>query len=761
MSSNIILPNDNNRNKIIKPGDLLFPTIDMNQIQQGPDITEKDMGNAGFKDPRAVNDLKYIIKDILSGDPKAAKRPEYTSLGYEQMKTAIKWLEQQGLDDATLQLLLEKPYLLTFKDKPPTPEEFLTSKYIGAQAESVWWPVKKNFLQFFDPLKPYRTAVLNPSIGSGKSTFTMLALLYVACHFALMRDPWKFFGKSRTTVFIIALCAVTQGKAKEIYNEPLRQLIESASFWHWCRTHQEMLNEEKHLQESDTIEYIPWTTACDGVFQTGNGLNWKTASGDGNIIGLNILVGAMTEINFFLEAGKGWTPDKVYRFFSKLKERISNRFQSNYYARFILDSSPSSLDDPIQNWMTYDAPENPSNYIWRGSRWNLYPEEFPSFCDVENLHTLDQKVTEHHNYDVAFRLYKGGSGKPPIVCETESEASQFDNADLIWCPKEQVTKNGTASFLGKAKENPLDFLKDWCGEPSGTPDRLFYRDDWIEDCFDNGLKNLYGSIVALADEQPEHLIWNQIQNQFFYKVMNRYYFYYEPNVPRVVSVDQSKSRDCTCISMSHVEKDPNRIDEHTRLPMTIYVTDFTIVLVPKGGHINLDAIKFFIYDLKNLGGINLRHVSFDGWQSDPARQFLSRAGINVDYVSVDKLPEPYYTFYDLVTHGRWVCGKNIFVKNNMKSLHEVRRKQTGTIKIDHFEGDLDYEWEKGNWQSNIVTGYNAKDTTDAITGNIWLMNLYNNEFIPQKFFYKDAQLERTVDNIEKKNAQLLSSMNLI
>lgn len=762
MSSNIILPNDeNNGNKIIKPGSLLFPTIDINQIQQNPNITENDMGNAGFKDPRAVNDLKYIIKDILSGDPKAAKRPEYTSLGYEQMKLAIKWLEQQGLDEATLQLLLEKPYLLTFKDKPPTPEEFLTSKYIGAQAESVWWPVKKNFLQFFDPLKPYRTAVLNPSIGSGKSTFTMLALLYIACHFALMRDPWKFFGKSRTTVFIIALCAVTQGKAKEIYNEPLRQLIESASFWHWCRTHQEMLNEEKHLQESDTIEYVPWTTACDGVFQTGNGLNWKTASGDGNIIGLNILVGAMTEINFFLEAGKGWTPDKVYRFFSKLKERISNRFQSNYYARFILDSSPSSLDDPIQNWMTYDAPENPSNYIWRGSRWNLYPEEFPSFCDVENLHTLDQKVTEHYNYDVAFRLYKGGSGKPPIVCESESEASQFDNADLIWCPKEQVTKNGTASFLGKAKENPLDFLKDWCGEPSGTPDRLFYRDDWIEDCFDNGLKNLYGSIVALADEQPEHLIWNQIQNQFFYKVMNRYYFYYEPNAPRVVSVDQSKSRDCTCVSMSHIEKDPNRIDEHTRLPMTIYVTDFTIVLVPKGGHINLDAIKFFIYDLKNLGGINLRHVSFDGWQSDPARQFLARAGINVDYVSVDKLPEPYYTFYDLVTHGRWACGKNIFVKNNMKSLHETRRKQTGTIKIDHFEGDLDYEWEKGNWQSNVATGYNAKDTTDAITGNIWLMNLYNNEFIPQKFFYKDAQLERTVDNIEKKNAQLLSSMNLI
>ena len=38
---------------------------------------------------------------------------------------------------------------------------------------------------------------------------------------------------------------------------------------------------------------------------------------------------------------------------------------------------------------------------------------------------------------------------------------------------------------------------------------------------------------------------------------------------------------------------------------------------------------------------------------------------------------------------------------------------------------------------------------------------YSNEFIPQKFFYKDAQLERTVVGIEKKNKDLLNSMNLV
>jgi hypothetical protein len=39
---------------------------------------------------------------------------------------------------------------------------------------------------------------------------------------------------------------------------------------------------------------------------------------------------------------------------------------------------------------------------------------------------------------------------------------------------------------------------------------MFYNNEWIENCFNNGLKNIYGSITALAQDEPEHLIWNQI-----------------------------------------------------------------------------------------------------------------------------------------------------------------------------------------------------------------------------------------------------------
>lgn len=732
-------------------------TLDINTLDTLPD--NPDLLRKTFQDERTLKNLKYIIKDLLQGDNSLALREEYAYLNFTQLQTAIKWLLENDFDESFKNELIINPYRLTFKDKPPTPEEFLTSKYIGSMSDSVWWPVRKSFMSYFDPFEPFRTAVLNPSIGSGKSTFTIISLLYIAAHFALMRNPWKFFDKAQTTVFVFALCAVTQSKASEIYTEPIRQLIESSSYWKFCRTHQDMLKEDKFLQESETVEYIPWTMAApSSVLRTGNGLNWKQISNAGSLLGMNILMGAMTEITFFLESGKGWTPEKLLQFFTKLRQRISNRFQNNYYARFVLDSSPSNLDDPIQNWMTHDAPKNKENFIWTGSRWKLYPLEFPEFCEVENPNTFQEEVKEIHNFDVGFKLYKGGSGKPPVVCENEGEAASFENSDLVWCPIKQVTQTGTVSFLDKAKENPIEFMKDFAGIPAGQADRIFYQGDWIENCFDNGLRNIYGSLTALSHEEPEHLIWNQIHPYFFNKVLDQWYYYYEPSLPRVISVDQSKSKDATCIAMSHIERDPERIDPHTGQSLIVYVTDFTIVLIPKGGMINFDAIKFFIWDLKRLGGLNIKHVSFDNYQSEPTKQFLKRVGFTVDYISVDANNDPYYSYIDLVIHNRWFCGKNIFVKNNMKSLYQARRKGTNTPKIEHFPGDLNHDWESGDWFT-CQAGVNAKDTTDAISGNIQLINTYIQDFVPSKIWNPHASYERTYESLKEKSDDLLKKMN--
>jgi hypothetical protein len=712
-----------------------------------------------FKDEKTLHNLKFIIKDILSGDNSVAKREEYAYLNFKQIQAALNWLLQNDFDDDLKTLLLTDPWRLTFKNKPPTPEEFLSSKYIGATADFIWKPVRKTFTEFLDPLKPYRAAILNPSIGSGKSFLVILILLYISCHFALMRDPRKFFNFPSTSVFCIALCAVTISKASEIYTEPVQQLLESAEFWYQCRTRQEMLQEDKKLQENDEVEYIAWTTSAKtSVISTSGNLNWKQISSANSLLGMQILVGVMTEITFFLESGKGWTNDRILTFSSRLRQRIKNRFANNYYARFALDSSPSTLEDSVQQYMTYEAPKNPENYIWKGSRWNIYPWEFPN--NIEYDEKEDKIISETYNYDNAFKLFTGGNGSPPKVITNEEEEIPLKDENLIWCPKMHYKAQGMENYLIDAQNDTLEFMKNIAGIPAGQADRLFYQGEWIENCFNNGLRNVYGSIVALANEEPEHLIWNQICSTFFYKILDKWYYYYDPGIPRVISVDQSKSKDCTCIAMSHLERDANRIDEHTGQAVVVYVTDFTIVLVPKGGLINLDAIKFFIWDLRRIGGLNIRHVSFDGYQSEPTKQFLKRLNFTVDYVSVDANNDPYFTFYDLVIHNRWACGKNIFVKNNMKSLYQARRKNTGSMKIEHFPGDLNYAWEMGDWTS-CGAGYHAKDCTDAIAGNIQLLGVYSQEFIPYKVWNPQEVYEMDYDSIQKKNLNYVNTNKMM
>lgn len=143
-------------NNIINPFD---PTVA---------CTPEELAAAGFKDPHVVAELHDIIKDILQGDPDAKKTEEFKYLNFAQIETFLRWLYQMN-DPNLNQLILTNPWMLVYKDKPPTPEEFLSHKYIGSMADSLYIPIKKTFIEFFDPLSPTRTLILNSCIGSGKA----------------------------------------------------------------------------------------------------------------------------------------------------------------------------------------------------------------------------------------------------------------------------------------------------------------------------------------------------------------------------------------------------------------------------------------------------------------------------------------------------------------------------------------------------------------------------------------------------------------
>lgn len=722
--------------------------------------------------PNELGELKYILEDILAGDSSQFDNEIIKNLNIDNIMAAIEWLAREdNLSETFKDNLLADGWRLNFKTKPPTPAEFLTEKYIGNQAESTYDWARDVFIDFMDPLKPYRTLVLAQHIGSGKSTLSTLIQLFISTHYAMMWHPWKYFNLAPSSVFTQCMGAWNQKKASELLVEPFIQILEQSPYFKRVRSHTDLVD----AAGEDLVNCLHWTTSSPtSVLQLQNNVNYKIISSPGSILGQNIISAVISEMTMFTE--NGWTNEQVFKFFTKLRKRIDSRMKGNYYGRMIIDSQPNTLESVIDDWIWNEAPKNSENYIVSGARWKFFPQEFPyawkqnreswkSTADGSMSVTkdaikkaLDQDcMKKDFNKKQTFPIFKGTNGQPPKVVESESELTMYEPRDIIWAPTTQVTSNGNKSMLDAALESPIEFLRDQCGIPSGTPDRIFYNKQTVDDCFENNLRNMFGHITAPAEEEPEHLIWNQIKDKFFNKIIDKYYFYYEPGVPRVVSVDQSYAGDVTSIAMTHVERDSERRDDVTGEPVKVFVTDFIITIIPKGGIINLDAIKCFIWDLVSLGNIKIKHVSYDGFQSQPSIQFLKRKGIEVDYISVDKTNEPYLNFIDYVQHKRWFAGKCIYMKNNMLSLHFEKRKQgKGTTKVDHFSGEI-YTDGNGDWNTDM-RGTNAKDAADAVTGTIELINRYENEFVPYIVWKPMALNDRSYETMKIKQDEFMEKM---
>lgn len=119
--------------------------------------------------PRILTEMNYILRDLLAGDNDTLNRPEFRGLNVAQIKAALDFiLTDQNLSPLQKSDLLANSWRVNYRDKPPSPEEFLTEKYLGPVAGTIFPHIKNTFIEYLDPTKPYRTCVLYPHIGWGK-----------------------------------------------------------------------------------------------------------------------------------------------------------------------------------------------------------------------------------------------------------------------------------------------------------------------------------------------------------------------------------------------------------------------------------------------------------------------------------------------------------------------------------------------------------------------------------------------------------------
>jgi len=577
------------------------------------------------------------------------------------------------------------------------------------------------------------------------NSYTAILLnLYINAHMSMMRAPWRFFGQSPATIYTTVYCATSLKKSSELLLEPMLNMLESSPFFEKVHTKEGMAQRERDFTRMNNIDRIFWTTAVPtSEIQFSNGANVKLISSPNGLLGQTIVCGTMTELSFFYDAG--WSNEKIFKFFSKLRGRIESRMKGNYFGRFILDSSPNTMESVIDDWIVNEAPKNPTNYIVKGSRWRWVPSDFaPNTFDEAGNVRLDK----------SFPVFIGGKGRPPTIIEPETR-HLYDITDIIDVPDTLIG----GSMRGIFEENLFEALKDQAGIPAGSSDKIFYETAKIEKVFDPRLKSVYTHIVASSKDSPEGIIWNQIKDLFFVKYVNSYQFWYKPHIPRVFAIDQSITGDVTAIVIAHVEREkraPTSLNAASQYS-TVYIIDLIVPITPKGGRINLDAIRYFIEDLRDKGGMNLIKGSFDQFQSEATMQYLIRRGFEIEKLSVDKEMDAYLNFVSIIESGRLRAGRSLHLKNNLKSLQIVRRKdsegkRTGSQKVDHVNGELVLD---GNitWETSLI-GTNAKDVADAACACCELLRKH--DVLPYEEWEPDLIKEPNREDAQKTVQALLA-----
>jgi hypothetical protein len=533
-----------------------------------------------------------------------------------------------------------------------------------------------------------------------------------------MRNPKKYFDMSQSGAIAMGIASFTLAKTRQLLLKPFLNILINSPKYRRTKYEEKIIPFQDDEKRSGSNKIV-WSSAStmSSLLQFNNDIHLIGVSQAENLLGLNLLTGTLSELSFFVK--KGISFDAVNELISEVRGRVFNRFGSNYYARCLFDSSPYSMEISSLDKFLFsgEAEKDKANLVIRDIRhWDLFPTElkYPKWSKTKET----------------FCIYAGGMGSPSKIINKELEKDNYHPNDIIDVP---------IDLYELYLQDDIKVLRDFAGRPSSSEMSLISNFQFIENMFDDNLLNIIDSISVPANLMPEKLIWNKVKDIFFIKLYNKYDFYRNSKEFRFLSVDQSIIDDTTGITMLHLE-----INNKAEI---VVVIDFTIAIVPTKERINLDAIIEFIFDLRDEGNVYFDTISFDRFQSENGIQKLKRGGFNVVFQSADVTKAPYYTLISYIKNNRVKSGRNIFLKNNLKSLKEVELKSK--TKIEHTIGKSETVYYN-NWETSLC-GINNKDISDSLASAFYLAT-NNYKSIPSSIYKESTIKDNTsdLDNFLKK-----------
>ena len=501
------------------------------------------------------------------------------------------------------------------------------------------------------------------------------------------RNPKQYLKLGESTRLTDATISFTKSSAYDLVIKGLDSLLQTSPKCQKLHYERDMTNPE--YTESGKILFCN-TSKGNSILRVGD-IFYDCISEPIQLVGRNLISVSATELSFLKEV---MPEEKVMKLVDEMFSRVHNRFgYNNPNVSLIVDSSPNSMEGLADQWIEKHKNDKDKLFI-NDKKWEL-----PTFSWMFPIYEKDKKNN-------VFPIFKGTSTQPTKII-TKEEVKNFNEDDIIWTPND---------LYELAKDNVTKIMRDFGATPTaGSDTKLFTNHQLIDQCFVPNLKNFYMFEYASYLLAPETLLWDKIRPLFYVYTGQKNSFRLKryPSAERFVHIDMAEKKDMAGVSMVHLETD--------KIGRKMYVADFTLpIMSKKDDKINLDSFKYLVYCMKVYGNTNIKKVTYDGFESKSSIQFLERNGFECERLSLDNTPDYYLSFASWVMQGRVKIGKNLVMKNNMKSLittnegHNGKESKSGKLIVDHVQGDW-IDLENSDWEKSKC-GYFGKDLSDSFVG---------------------------------------------
>lgn len=635
-------------------------------------FTEEQLASAGIN-PQAYNALKPEEKAVVD--------------------EVLKEIASTGSSD-----ILQNLYDADYDERPIDFIQFITDDaYLGKTTRNgeFLYPFWRNEIQKIYSLPDVSEVAFSGSIGIGKTTAAVLAMVYHLYKIMCMKDPQAFFNLSPGSEITYAFLNNTLSSSYGVAYKTFQAFIQESP---WFLKHGKIAGRTYP-------EYYPE-----------KGFGFIVGSRPQHTLGKHVIAAIMDEVSFAPGQNVSYEKSKIMDVYTNIRRRMESRFmvEGRNYGMMFLVSSKATESSFLEAYIADQVKKGYPIYVVDQPLWKVKPAAYSGKMF---------KVAVGNKYVPSRVIADGTEEEIRIRCEQAIEMG----LRVVDVPVEH--RQAFDQNLDKA-------LQDVAGISTSVVTKTFSMEKILK-CKHERYQNPFRSEVVTIGVDDNL----KLQDFFDADLLPREVL----GAPIFIHLDASVSGDRTGLSgvaivgtkevaqySADFEAEPVVSEE------LVYQQVFTVgIQAPSSSEISFEKTRQFCYYLRDEVGLNIKFISTDGFQSVDTRQILKVKGFETGYTSLDRSPDGYDGLKSAISDQRIILLQGCEQLDD--ELTELERDNM-TLKYDHPVGG-------------------RKDEADSLAGALLDASKYKDEFLffsPDEYDYEGVN-DRTSDE-EKMRQDLVASI---